>query len=605
MNSETANKSPVALKDSSAESSSEKMSNVSDSDQSGILPHNPEPLIPTPPELADKYTFNQVIGRGAQATVYLATRNSDNAKVAIKHLNIDSVQNWKEYDLFHREAEVLKNLNIDGVAKFYDAPEFLDIEHPSAYIVQEYIDGPSLEEFIKNGYRFTIQKLFRFVLQLLEILNQLHTHEPPIIHRDLKPGNILMKMQVNGEYKPYLIDFGAVANPMVQSGGSTVAGTYGYMPPEQLMGNPVPASDIYSLAAMIAYLLSGVFPGNMQVVDFHLIIEPHLENIPNIITATLHQMLEPTVKNRLTDYHSLRERFELFAAGKFEMSFGTSGNLDQSKLLKVQKLGQRGNIDLWMSLPDQTPRKIPAKYQKLHPIYDVDKKSIYPILKMHYIKMAIRTVLTDSIFCISLTTGVIIVILLHNSLIPIVTISAIFSIIIFTIICSDTIPFSKQIKELPVATKQWNSLDSTSQIDKDNINTLLSSGIKSMASIVDCKYEPSHINNMEVYEQISVEYRQNMQNSEVVSNGYRGYLHTYPRFKLRYKFNPPDDDNPDDLVHEIYIHHDISNLLQPGDPLPILYYVNPENNLDVMSMPFPYPLGDIASLNEMYYRKSD
>ena len=306
--------------------------------------------IQTPTELSDKYTFIQKIGQGAQADVYLAQRNSDAMFVAIKHLNIDSVQNWKEYDLFHREAEVLKNLSIDGVARFYEAPEFLNISHPAAYIVQEYIDGLSLETLIKDGYRFTLQKLFKFILQLLEILNQLHTHEPPIIHRDLKPGNIMMKMLPNGEYKPYLIDFGAVANPQVQSGGSTVAGTYGFMPPEQLMGKPVPASDIYSLAAMITYLLSGVSPGNMQVTDFHLIIEPHLENIPNIITATLHQMLEPTVEKRLVDYTSLRERFEMFAAGKFEMTLGATEKLDEKKLLTVQKLGQRGNVDLWMSL---------------------------------------------------------------------------------------------------------------------------------------------------------------------------------------------------------------------------------------------------------------
>ena len=68
------------------------------------------------------------------------------------------------------------------------------------------------------------------------------------------------------QYKAWLIDYGAVANPQVQSGGSTVAGTFGYMPSEQLTGNPIPASVIYSLAAVIVYVLSGRSPrgGNVH-----------------------------------------------------------------------------------------------------------------------------------------------------------------------------------------------------------------------------------------------------------------------------------------------------------------------------------------------------
>ena len=229
----------------------------------------------TPPELADRYTFLEQLGHGAQGTVYLAQRNADGLKVAIKRLNIDSVQNWKEYDLFRREADVLKTIDIPGVAHFYEAPEFLDIPNPAAYIVQEYIEGQSVEQLIQSGFRFTLPRLFHFTVKLLTILEQLHSHVPPIIHRDIKPANILVKIGPEG-YSPYLIDFGAVANPQVQTGGSTVAGTYGYMPPEQLMGRPVPASDIYSLAAMLAYMMSGVEPANMQVTDFHLIIEPHL-----------------------------------------------------------------------------------------------------------------------------------------------------------------------------------------------------------------------------------------------------------------------------------------------------------------------------------------
>ena len=554
--------------------------------------------ISTPPELADEYTFIKKIGEGAQANVFLATRHSDNIQVAIKHLNIDSVKTWKEYDLFHREADVLKNLNMDGVARFYEAPEFLTIEHPSAYIIQEYIDGQSLEMLMKEGYRFTLQKLFKFVIQLLDILNQLHTHNPPIIHRDLKPGNVMMVQQPNGDLKPYLIDFGAVANPQVQSGGSTVAGTYGFMPPEQLMGKPVPASDIYSLAAMIVYLISGVSPGNMQITDFHLIIEPHLENIPNIITATLHQMLEPVVEKRLADYKSLRERFELFAAGRFEMSFSSSDTLDEEKLLKVQKIGQRGNIDLWMALADQTPRKIPKYYNHLVPAYNIDAKSVYPILKKYYIKQTVKTILVITPFNLFLYPAIFFI-TRPNFLSTFA--AAFFLIIAFAIYIFNCDHYIKKIKKLSVNENQWQPLASEDQnSDLDNILLLLKSGSKSIAIMIDCIYQPASSDTIQLYEQyLPKGILDDPDASNLIPCSYH---HTYPKFRLRYKFNPPDDDNPDELVHEIYVHRDMNDVLQAGDPIPILYYVNPGNHLDVMSMPFPYPLGDVAALNEMYYK---
>ena len=90
---------------------------------------------------SDRYTFVQLLGKGSQGKVYEAIRKSDQTHVAIKGVTISSIQNWKAYDLFWREVEVLKSLNIEGVAKFYDAFENLDPAAPHAYLVQQYIHG--------------------------------------------------------------------------------------------------------------------------------------------------------------------------------------------------------------------------------------------------------------------------------------------------------------------------------------------------------------------------------------------------------------------------------------------------------------------------------
>ena len=582
-----------------------------DTDSSNYIPEeNRHPHTQqTPPELANRYTFLEQLGHGAQGIVYLAQRNADGLKVAIKRLNIDSVQNWKEYDLFRREAEVLKTIDIPGVAHFYEAPEFLDIPNPAAYIVQEYIEGQSVEQMIQSGFRFTLPRLFHFTVRLLSILEQLHSHVPPIIHRDIKPANILMKIGPEG-YTPYLIDFGAVANPQVQTGGSTVAGTYGYMPPEQLMGRPVPASDIYSLAAMLAYMMSGVEPANMQVTDFHLIIEPHLENIPNVVTATLHQMLDPNAETRLCDIKLLKARFEMFASDKFELSLGKKSELNEAALNNVITLGQRGNIDLWMSLPDDVPRKVPMIYSNLEPTIPIATDSVFPKLAKTFTDMAFSAAfrsLPGRGFLIASICFFIIAILVRNDdpfhtnelSFPFYVFGGsflLFSLIIFILQFFSVYRNKKLFTSC--AHIQMPSNYSKAKESLNDIQLLLEKGSKSIATVVDYDYMLIPFEEMEIYQLGSLD-NTSLSFKAASSNA---YVHTYPRFRIRYKFNPADDDNPDDLVHTIYVHKDMSSALKVGDPIPILYYINPNDNLDVMSMPFPYPLCDIANPREMYFK---
>lgn len=67
----------------------------------------------------------------------------------------------------------------------------------------------------------------------------------------------------------------------------------------------------------------------------------------------------------------------------------------------------------------------------------------------------------------------------------------------------------------------------------------------------------------------------------------------YPEFVLRYAFNPPDDSEHDDLIHEVVVPYDLA--LKPGDALPILYTVS-EDSTEVMSMPFPFPTKALPEL---------
>jgi serine/threonine protein kinase len=86
----------------------------------------------------------------------------------------------------------------------------------------------------------------------------LHARVPPVLHRDIKPANVILRP----DGAPVLVDFGAVRTVFraAAEGGSTVVGTFGYMPFEQYMGQASPASDLYALGATLLHVITGRGP---------------------------------------------------------------------------------------------------------------------------------------------------------------------------------------------------------------------------------------------------------------------------------------------------------------------------------------------------------
>ena len=95
--------------------------------------------------------------------------------------------------------------------------------------------------------RWTLHESLQIIHQLLQIVVYLQSLQPSILHRDIKPSNILISHQ-DGVRSVYLIDFGTAIDAIHRTLGATHnAGTIGYMAPEQIVGNPEEASDVYSV----------------------------------------------------------------------------------------------------------------------------------------------------------------------------------------------------------------------------------------------------------------------------------------------------------------------------------------------------------------------
>lgn len=246
--------------------------------------------------LRSGYRYIQVIGEGANGKTYKAQNIKTGENVAIKALKFS--ENLKNYELFKREAEVLKSISVPHVPKYYDFISDND-EFTQCYLVQEFVPGESLLKYIEKHGVFTEAQTLTIMLNIANILKMLQTmYNPPVIHRDIKPSNILF----NPPEDVYLIDFGAVANPQKRSLNSTVAGTVGYMAPEQLIGDCTIQSDFYALGATALHMLTGVAPADIESDSFVLQFEPVLkEKNPNISSnciALLHSLLAPGLDER-------------------------------------------------------------------------------------------------------------------------------------------------------------------------------------------------------------------------------------------------------------------------------------------------------------------
>jgi serine/threonine protein kinase len=278
--------------------------------------------------LNERYEIKEVLGRGGFATKYLAVDTKTQQQCAIKCLSFRKIKEWKTLELFEREARVLKNLDHPQIPNYIDFFT-IETEHDvEIYLVQEYVEGKSLAQFVREGKHFTEKEVIKIALGITRILEYLHGFSPPIIHCDIKPNNIIL----NQYNRAFLIDFGAVREKIYDdlqpSGGvPTIVGTFGYMSSEQAEGRAVPASDIYSLGMTLIHVLSHKDPSQMEKYGLRLDFRPHV-NVSRGFAKILERMIEPDWQQRYQLASDLRCDLEKLFSGKRPVK------ISESKLLR-------------------------------------------------------------------------------------------------------------------------------------------------------------------------------------------------------------------------------------------------------------------------------
>jgi serine/threonine protein kinase len=231
------------------------------------------------------------LGAGGMGTVYLA-QSPGGRRVAVKTIHADQAVDPGVRERFRREIDAARR-----VSGFWTAPVVeADPDAATPWVATAYLDGPDLGEHIRRHGPLPATDLLVLAAGLAEALAAIH--DAGLVHRDLKPANILIT-----EDGPRIIDFGIAradtAGTLTTIGG--ILGTPAYMSPEQANGAITgPASDVFSLGAVLYYAATGTGPFGTGTVPalLHRVVheEPDLTAIPEpvrpALTACLHKESE-------------------------------------------------------------------------------------------------------------------------------------------------------------------------------------------------------------------------------------------------------------------------------------------------------------------------
>ena len=244
---------------------------------------------------AGGFAIEQVLVQHARGRLYVA-RDADGKRVALKELAFVQAPGVEAIASFEREAKFLRALEHPGIPRFVASFQEGEGVHTRLYLAQQYIDGPSLESRLRDHW-FDEAECKGILRQVLDILVYLQGLSPAVIHRDIKPANLLQR----DDGSIALVDFGA-AYDQGATLGSTMAGTFGYMPLEQMAGQVDATTDLYALGASILHLLTRREPWKLLEAS-----EPAAVNISEPLRLYLDRLTSRDRAERFADATEARE----------------------------------------------------------------------------------------------------------------------------------------------------------------------------------------------------------------------------------------------------------------------------------------------------------
>jgi len=310
----------------------------------------PHRVLP-PMQNIGKYEVIKEIGKGATSAVYQAYDPFQNRQVAIKLLFPETLvdrDHGKRYrKLFVTEASLAGKLSHPHIVAIFDAVAGDD----ATYIVMEYVDGTTLEQYARHDQLLPIDKILEIAYKCARALD--YAGKQGVIHRDIKPANILL----TGQADIKISDFGAALTLASQTTQVSGVGSPAYMSPEQVKEQPLThQTDIFSLGVVMYQLLTGRLPfqgtNNYSMIYQIINTDPvppsrQRPGIPGNVDAIVMRALQKNTANRYQSWDDFAADLVTAMGGedREDKDFAEAEKFDM--LRKLDFFRHFSDIELW------------------------------------------------------------------------------------------------------------------------------------------------------------------------------------------------------------------------------------------------------------------
>lgn len=305
------------------------------------------------------YDNLKLIQEGRRNVIYSAVRLEDGVPVVLKVLRMTNPSS-EDLDLIHHEFELSKDLVLPSIIKTYGL-----VEEPNCYaLVQEDIQGISLEQYLNQQPIKNLTDFYKIALQMIEGISQVHRHS--IIHKDIKPSNfiidpttLIVKLTDFNFAVKLLHEVQEVLPP------EKLVGTLAYMAPEQtgrMNMNVDYRSDFYALGSSFYEMLTGELPFHandpFELVHAHIAVSPPdaselNPDIPKPLAKLVQKLMAKDPSERYQSAIGIQQDLEAVAKGNDETFL--LGREDVYDTLNIsQKLyGRQDEIKFLLSAYDR------------------------------------------------------------------------------------------------------------------------------------------------------------------------------------------------------------------------------------------------------------
>ena len=249
--------------------------------------------------LADRFRIIAPLGKGGMGEVYRADDVRLGQPVALKFLPPSLEADRERLQRLYGEVRVGRQVSHPNVCRLYDIAEFEGLH----FIAMEYIDGEDLGSLLRRIGKLPHEKALDLTRDICAGLAA--AHSAGIVHRDLKPANIM----IDGRGRARITDFGLAALEEDLQGGVEIAGTPGYMAPEQAAGQPATQrSDLFSLGLIVYEMFTGmraVEVKSKERTQSQSTISQHTRDLDPAIQRVILRCLEREPESRPGSIHAV------------------------------------------------------------------------------------------------------------------------------------------------------------------------------------------------------------------------------------------------------------------------------------------------------------